>query len=402
MIGAIIRKNRLEMNFSQTSLCQGICTVSYLSKIESGQVKANDEIIQLLLNRLDISINENPDDLNQLFHRLYEADYYARIDEFNHLFRELMTMNLSNSIYAIEYHFIKTKERMLNNSFEETTEHLKILEHYKPYFTPHHMHFYYYLKGFKHAHDGEVDAAYKYYEKACSIVKKGVVLYERLKMAFLLGYYLDAVRLGEEAYRLLIDEGNMHYAIEAMQLLASAYSNTRQVEVALEIYKRLLQFGLYLKNDLILYNAYYNIGATHLVNKNFEDALFFLKKVKPLLDGMTEWHWFMTHQKLVLCYIGLKEFVRVKDLMEKIEMRRKEASLSDETLNISFDWLAYFCDAFEPYDDPNYLNAIRKTYEASEKSVHHGYRLFYGKYLIEALKAQRRYKEALEIEEKIK
>ena len=34
--GLLIRRERLARDWSQKGLCQGICTVSYLSKIEQG------------------------------------------------------------------------------------------------------------------------------------------------------------------------------------------------------------------------------------------------------------------------------------------------------------------------------------------------------------------------------
>ena len=51
-VGPVIRMLRLEHNWSQETLCQGICVVSYLSKIEQGKVNANQQTIEKLLERL--------------------------------------------------------------------------------------------------------------------------------------------------------------------------------------------------------------------------------------------------------------------------------------------------------------------------------------------------------------
>lgn len=58
--GIIIRKCRLERNWSQTTLCTGICAVSYLSKIEQGRVTGTPEVLSLLLRRLGIDWREEP------------------------------------------------------------------------------------------------------------------------------------------------------------------------------------------------------------------------------------------------------------------------------------------------------------------------------------------------------
>ncbi|PEO36733.1 helix-turn-helix domain-containing protein, partial [Bacillus pseudomycoides] len=39
-------------------LCQGICSVSYLSKIENGKIEASEEILQLLCARLEIAVSD--------------------------------------------------------------------------------------------------------------------------------------------------------------------------------------------------------------------------------------------------------------------------------------------------------------------------------------------------------
>ena len=52
--GYIIYRERLRRNWSQAGLCRGICTVSYLSKIETGKAEPSEEILRLLLDRLEL------------------------------------------------------------------------------------------------------------------------------------------------------------------------------------------------------------------------------------------------------------------------------------------------------------------------------------------------------------
>ncbi|WP_226535515.1 helix-turn-helix domain-containing protein [Fictibacillus halophilus] len=49
-----IRYYRNSLNLSQTALASGICSVSYLSKIENGLTKPSDEIYSLLFYRLGL------------------------------------------------------------------------------------------------------------------------------------------------------------------------------------------------------------------------------------------------------------------------------------------------------------------------------------------------------------
>lgn len=44
-----------EKNWSQETLCGGICTVSYLSKIEQGKAQPNDALLRELFAMLDVA-----------------------------------------------------------------------------------------------------------------------------------------------------------------------------------------------------------------------------------------------------------------------------------------------------------------------------------------------------------
>ena len=58
--GIIIYRQRQVLNWSQTTLCAGICAVSYLSKIEQGKAEGSPEILRLLLHRLGIEWQDDP------------------------------------------------------------------------------------------------------------------------------------------------------------------------------------------------------------------------------------------------------------------------------------------------------------------------------------------------------
>lgn len=58
--GLLIRKRRQEREWSQAALCNGICAVSYLSKIEQGKVESSPEVLNLLFRRLGIQWQEDP------------------------------------------------------------------------------------------------------------------------------------------------------------------------------------------------------------------------------------------------------------------------------------------------------------------------------------------------------
>ena len=50
----LICRERMRRDWSQEGLCKGICSVSYLSKIEKGRAEPSEEIVRLLLKRLGL------------------------------------------------------------------------------------------------------------------------------------------------------------------------------------------------------------------------------------------------------------------------------------------------------------------------------------------------------------
>lgn len=51
----MIRTHRQDRNWSQSTLCRGICAVSYLSKIEQGKAEGSEEVMELLFERLSLT-----------------------------------------------------------------------------------------------------------------------------------------------------------------------------------------------------------------------------------------------------------------------------------------------------------------------------------------------------------
>jgi tetratricopeptide (TPR) repeat protein len=77
-IGLLIKMSRIQQNMKQISLAKGICSTSYLSKIENSQTVPSDDVLQFLLGRLnleyqDLSTKEEEKFSQDLFYLYKEA-----------------------------------------------------------------------------------------------------------------------------------------------------------------------------------------------------------------------------------------------------------------------------------------------------------------------------------------
>ncbi len=409
MIGAVIKKRRLELNLSQESLCKGICAISYLSKIETGQVTASEQVIALLLEKLGVVMPKGSigvADIEIKIQQLWEHRHFGRYTAFMTIFDSLKEHDdyLSHANYAVDWTLLKICASQFQFDQESSDDQVNLymseLETYKPYFTSMHHHHYHVLKG-NHAYiNAHYKAALNHYEQALKFHPNGVTFFLISNAEYALGNYVNAIRLGSEAYTLLMDEGNLKYAIENTQILAAAYSNVKQLDHAASLYNRLLQMGHFIKDDTVLTSVYYNLGATYLACKAFDKAVQVFENLKPYLDDFDGWQWILSYQKLILCDIGLGRFEEAREKLKRANDRLSGMSLPiKHSLVVSFKWLNHYMTSDDPLGSSTYLEAIRTTYEASKKDSHYGFTLFYSDYLIEALKAHRRYKEAMEIKE---
>ena len=58
-VGHLIRAERIRQEMKQLVLAKGICTPSYLSKIERNLIFPSEEIVTLLFNRLGIDLDRS-------------------------------------------------------------------------------------------------------------------------------------------------------------------------------------------------------------------------------------------------------------------------------------------------------------------------------------------------------
>lgn len=404
MLGAIIKKRRLELNMSQESLCKGICAVSYLSKIETGRVLASDDIISSLLGALGIaglSSDKHAQELEAIIQAAWEAITFGHEDAYKKSYDTLAIQHtfLEHSVLAIDWRLLKAYTFLEGKDLESYTTLIKDLDYFVPYFEPMHHHYYCFLSGLFAIINGQYVEALTFFSKAQTYQRNGHILFHIASSEYLFGNYLRSIDIGNEAFTLLSLEGNIHYTLEMTQILAAAYSNIKQLQSAIGLYKRLLHMGTYLKDDIRLNSVYYNLGATYLVCHEYALAQNMLCKLEPFMDRFDDWQWLLISQKMILCDIALKCDNRAQKRLFDVMHRLSSSKVSQEhSLIKSFYWLSLYFQSDAPLKSPQYLDAIKDVFERSQKDSHFGFALFYSAYYIDALKAHRRYKEALEVQ----
>ena len=408
--GMLIRKYRLEQNMSQETLCKGICAVSYLSKIEKGTVLCSDEILTKLFDVLGISIPESAEDLEPFAEKIEDcfnhfvlldkegaADILAQIlPKRHHLLHSYLAidMMLLEAYSAYDQYDDKTDLGSLFSELLQYEDYMNNLQTYRLYML---------LGNFETRIRKDYGAGLNYYKLAQNRKSDGVVL-ESLAIAhYLLGNYLDSITLGDIAYGKLMEEGYIDRAITLCSVIAAAYANFRNINKMLEYYKRILALNNVTKSQNQIAQVYYNIGSAYLATHDYAKALSNLEKSFEILKNQPQDadSYLLLLQKLFLTQMGLKSKEQAHgylSLFSEFYSTISENKIT-QSLKVSFQWMKMMYHNANYLQDENYLQAIKTLYDSALKDSHRGFHLFYGNYLIEAYKMQRKYKEALKITE---
>lgn len=401
LIGFLIRKNRMEQNMSQASLCHGICVVSYLSKIEKGLVQPSEEIVEQLFEALGISFVMD----SEVIHKCKEVfkTYYDKIffdedttEEAAYILGhkdELINseLNLSYHIFLIYYN----SEQSFKIS-DEQKDLETYLESYKDYMTEDELFLYYLFTSVF------VELEFEERVRRLQIAKQfnstsNVDLY-RMYVYFRQGKYLDVIQIGEKAYILATEEGNVAIMIEVSMLLAICYSNSNEVDSMLHCYRKILNLlrGYEIsKSNKIKRDIYYNIGATYVERQEYEKAI---NNLDLALDHGNNRDLFLCYHKLVIAYgeTGNKE-----KAMECLGLARKY--LNNELPKVFHRMYRIIEIRYTQSYKMNkeYEELLNDMYFSSGKKLGYGFARFHGILLIDLYTNQRRYKEAFMISKEL-
>lgn len=396
IIGLIIKKNRLEQNMSQESLCHGICAVSYLSKIENGSVKADIEIISKLFLELAITFNEvvSEEDEEEIYFALdnifIEKLKFDRAKEILNKYSSMIYSTKVLTYLTLEF-IVKAKE-----DFKMVDE--KIFLTYEKYADKKQLYYFYMVLGkFYLDFINDKGKALFYFEKAYMINPEGKGLFNIGVSYYIDGDYNRAIEYLNKDFTLEIELGNIDDAVIDCIYLANTYSNLNSIPLMEKYYHKALKLS---KNvdDNVKGNIYYNLGATYIKN-NSRKSIKYLKMAEEIGEGID---YFYLYQKLVIVNLDLgNKEEAIKYLLKSKEAAQYEHLDNDIYIQYMIRMLEIICSDNNYLKNVEYGDVLSKLFYVKDGSMHYGFKLFFASYYVEWLKSNRKYKEALEVMEEI-
>ncbi|MEF7658948.1 helix-turn-helix transcriptional regulator [Bacillus sp. ZJS3] len=334
-IGKQVFYKRLQQKMTQEELCQGICSVSYLSKIENGKIEASEEILQLLCARLEIAVTDlrdveedvkgKLDDwLNALVH-LDKPQVERIYEELQGEMKHVLDFEIINY-----YKLLYTRYLIMKRDFPAVEEELESLKKMYKKYSPFQKLLYTYSKGLyyflQHKYKTALDYLVQtevmakeqgYYETG--IYYNLALVYNELEIEHMA---LHFAHLAMEGFK---NEYKFRHVINCQLLIGLSYIQKRQYNEALAIYRNILrEANSFADKDNITAIALNNMGYLHYHLKDYAKAKeYYLqclqyKKEEDLdyIDAVYE---------IALQCIELKEFEEVKEWINKgIEVAKRD------------------------------------------------------------------------------
>jgi HTH-type transcriptional regulator, quorum sensing regulator NprR len=330
MVGQRIRYYRKTKGLTQEELAQGICSVSYLSKIEKGDAKSSEEVINMLCERLGISpeeVDENEvlEMLNEwnmmMVNRRFEdaADYFPNLQE--------KMKNVTNPEILIRYDLFLTRFYLVTDQLEKAFTILEPLSQMQEQFTPE-LEFYYFL----------VMAMYNFflnkYNEALDYIKKCEALFKKVNIkeseeAVL--YYQIALYYGQ-LYRITLVN---YYAYKAIAIFDKEYNYSRSADchILLAIGNRRVrnyEQAEYHLNHALKYSKafndksttaiiFHNLGYVASCKNESKKAIDFILKSYKLKQELND----INIQVISTIYLAAREYFKINDFKQSLDWVNK-------------------------------------------------------------------------------
>ncbi|MCM3743995.1 tetratricopeptide repeat protein [Sporosarcina luteola] len=299
-IGHLIRAERVRQDMKQIVLAKGICTPSYLSKIERNQIEPSEDITEMLMERLGMDpgkLQENDEETELEFEKMLMESYRLVITSRDmELAKEKIDFLEKNSPWfendSLHYTYLLILLRfrlIVGKDFNEMEKEIEALSHSVGEFDAYQMYLFKMNNALYYYNSGIQKKATSFFQEIMDNLEK-IPLSDWEKAEF--HYTISIIYIAEgqifiaiEYIRKALDffMGNlmMKRVLECYIIIGITRKRTEQFPEALEAYSKAMQiceeFNLHSEKGII----YHNIGSLNSTLRNSEQAIeYFLKSIE--------------------------------------------------------------------------------------------------------------------------
>jgi HTH-type transcriptional regulator, quorum sensing regulator NprR len=287
MVGQRIRYYRKTKGLTQEELAQGICSVSYLSKIEKGDAKSSEEVINMLCERLGISPEEV--DEGKILEMLNEWNMMMtdrRFDEAEErypIIHEKM-QEISDPSLRLRFELFLCRHFMVLEPplLEETKLKLEDIEELYEHLSNDLKFYYFMFWGMYYNFNKKYNEALEYLHKAekqfnqTSNIQdsEAAVIYYLLALTY--NFLMRITSVTTYSYKALTifdREYNYSRSADCQILLGISYRRAQHYEAAEAHLKQALKYSTTFKDETLSGIIYHNLGYVASCQKNHLKAI---------------------------------------------------------------------------------------------------------------------------------
>ncbi|MCH4886492.1 helix-turn-helix transcriptional regulator [Acidaminobacter sp. JC074] len=280
--GAVIRAKRKHMALSQKQVCHGICAVSHLSKIETGDVELTDEIKSLLMKRLDLSEKEpirekDCYDLHNFHELIMSMDRFMAFDTYDRLIKRQSLLKFSKyhiAFYLMVYGYYVISKRPF---YKKALAAKAYLEDLSNHLNDEQMYSFRLYNGLSELSADRLSGIHLL-EDLLKMKSKGYVNFQLMCLNTGMKKYHHALKYAEDAVASFLNEGCMRGIVSTVHYVGTVYVAMGDYDMAETYYKNAIKLSesCQSSDDYIrsyMFFGYSNLGEISMRNNQLADML---------------------------------------------------------------------------------------------------------------------------------
>ncbi|MED1471253.1 helix-turn-helix domain-containing protein [Bacillus salipaludis] len=325
MIGERIRYFRKMKNITQKQLAEGICAISYLSKIESGTAAASEEVIRLLCERLELgdgTLDEGFDGdlLKKIdpFKLAVKNKQFPEAEKINESLKEAIQKSQSQQVhmkydtYLFGLYVFSGKTEQAQSLLGKIQKYPELLQD-RPHLRFDYYYFlsiYYYLQEqFQQAMVCNENMILLFNLPEVTEVEKGRIYYNQALACTSSYQYFQSILLTQKALEFFRREFDNESSLKSLILLGVNHRRVHNYNESERFLKKALQLSQKFKDDHSTSIIYHNLGYLYSSMNRSEEALQYFQAV---LDSKGV----MDHELLGTYYLVAKEYMNLGNKQE--------------------------------------------------------------------------------------
>lgn len=338
-LGQKLKFLRNKQKSKQQEIVEGICSVSYYSKIENGNVVPNEEILQLLARRFGISVQElvqtdeaMSDEVVQEAEEIYNLIKENRkaAEEAYQLFLEKYKNSLDPGMKLL-ISLIQLRFTLRFSTQTEAEEKFQEVEALQEYGNLKIMPLFNRVCGLYHYVSGNYDVALELYlglANSLNYPYKADIHYELSLVYNRKGNIYKSIQHLETALNKYLQEMNYDQCTVCYFLLGINYYQMKNFDEAIDYYYRIEKV---VKDDTnLLRKVYHNMGLAFEDKKDIEKAIVYYQR--SLSVSKDEQYNINTIEALADLYLNIKDKEKAAQYISKGETIADKSDLKEHVI----------------------------------------------------------------------